>query len=81
MKSSAPGLRPALVALMSIATGLAVADHPRLQPQLAPLAHTFAHSFLQAGFILFGLRVSGTALALLNIVNRGLTHSHQVAVG
>lgn len=81
MKSSAPGLSPALVALMSIATGLTVAGHDRLQPLLATLAHTFALSFRQAGFILYSLYVTGTSLALLNIVNEELTRHHRAGVG
>lgn len=51
MKSSAPGLSPALVALMSLASGLAVASHYYVQPLLATVAQTFALSFYQAGFI------------------------------
>lgn len=81
MKSSAPGLSPALVALMSIATGLTVAGHDRLQPLLATLAHTSALFFHQAGFILYGLCVTGAALALLNIVNGRLTRHRHAGVG
>lgn len=44
-------LTPALVTLMSFATGLSVASNYYVQPLLATIAHTFGLSFHQAGFI------------------------------
>ena len=51
MRFSAPGLSPALVAQMSIATGLAVASHDSVQPPLATIAQILELSCHRAGFI------------------------------
>ena len=70
MKSPHPGLNPALVALMSIATGLSVACNYYVQPLLATIAHTFSLSFHQAGFIVTTAQL-GYAAGLLLLVPLG----------
>lgn len=70
MKSPHPGLNPALVALMSIATGLSVACNYYVQPLLATIAHTFDLSFHQAGFIVTTAQL-GYAAGLLLLVPLG----------
>ncbi|PLV57718.1 MFS transporter, partial [Erwinia sp. B116] len=70
MKSSTPGLSPALVALMSLATGLAVACNYYVQPLLATIAQTFDLSFHQAGFIVTTAQL-GYAAGLLLLVPLG----------
>ncbi|QGU86568.1 MFS transporter [Erwinia sorbitola] len=70
MKSPRPGLNPALVALMSIATGLSVACNYYVQPLLATIAQTFALSFHQAGFIVTTAQL-GYAAGLLLLVPLG----------
>jgi len=70
MKSPQPGLSPALVALMSIATGLAVASNYYVQPLLATVAQAFDLSFNQAGFIVTTAQL-GYAAGLLLLVPLG----------
>ena len=70
MKSSHTGLSPALVALMSVATGLAVASNYYAQPLLATIAQTFGLSFHQAGFIVTTAQL-GYAAGLLLLVPLG----------
>lgn len=45
------GLSPALIVLMSVATGLAVASNYYAQPLLDTIAHHFSLSASSAGFI------------------------------
>lgn len=70
MTSSRPGLNSALVALMSIATGLSVACNYYVQPLLATIAQTFDLSFHQAGFIVTTAQL-GYAAGLLLLVPLG----------
>lgn len=70
MKSPHPGLNPALVALMSIATGLSVACNYYVQPLLATIVQTFSLSFHQAGFIVTTAQL-GYAAGLLLLVPLG----------
>lgn len=70
MKSPQTGLNPALVALMSIATGLAVASNYYAQPLLATIAQAFDLSFNQAGFIVTTAQL-GYAAGLLLLVPLG----------
>lgn len=70
MTSPRPGLNSALVALMSIATGLSVACNYYVQPLLATIAQTFELSFHQAGFIVTTAQL-GYAAGLLLLVPLG----------
>lgn len=70
MTSPRPGLNSALVALMSIATGLSVACNYYVQPLLATIAQTFGLSFHQAGFIVTTAQL-GYAAGLLLLVPLG----------
>ncbi|MGE9552258.1 MFS transporter [Erwinia amylovora] len=70
MKSPQPGLNPALVALMSVATGLSVACNYYVQPLLETVARTFALSVNQAGFIVTSAQL-GYAAGLLLLVPLG----------
>ena len=70
MNASRQGLNPALVALMSVATGLAVASNYYVQPLLATIAHTFHLSVNQAGFIVTTAQL-GYACGLLLLVPLG----------
>lgn len=70
MASPRPGLNSALVALMSIATGLSVACNYYVQPLLATIAQTFDLSFHQAGFIVTTAQL-GYAAGLLLLVPLG----------
>lgn len=70
MTSPQSGLNAALVALMSIATGLAVASNYYVQPLLATIAQTFELSFNQAGFIVTTAQL-GYAAGLLLLVPLG----------
>jgi len=70
MKSTHPGLSTALVALMSVATGLAVASNYYVQPLLATIAQTFGLTFHQAGFIVTTAQL-GYAFGLLLLVPLG----------
>ncbi|AUX73529.1 MFS transporter [Erwinia pyrifoliae] len=70
MKSPHQALTPALVTLMSIATGLSVACNYYVQPLLATIAHTFGLSFHQAGFIVTTAQL-GYAAGLLFLVPLG----------
>ncbi|WP_034949985.1 MFS transporter [Erwinia oleae] len=70
MKPVQPGLNPALVALMSLATGLAVACNYYVQPLLATVARTFDLSVNQAGFIVTTAQL-GYAAGLLLLVPLG----------
>lgn len=70
MTSPRPGLNSALVALMSIATGLSVACNYYVQPLLATIAQTFDLSFHQAGFIVTTAQL-GYAAGLLLLVPLG----------
>ena len=70
MKSPQPGLSPALVALMSLATGLSVACNYYVQPLLDTVARTFSLSVNQAGFIVTTAQL-GYAAGLLLLVPLG----------
>ena len=58
------GLSPALIALMSIATGLSVASNYYAQPLLDAIARAFSLSPNQAGFIVTAAQL-GYAAGLL----------------
>lgn len=70
MNSTTQGLSPTLVALMSIATGLAVACNYYAQPLLDTIAHSFNLSVNQAGFIVTTAQL-GYAAGLLLLVPLG----------
>ncbi|RKQ41585.1 MFS transporter [Enterobacter sp. R1(2018)] len=70
MKNSAHGLSPALIVLMSVATGLAVASNYYAQPLLDTIARTFSLSINQAGFIVTAAQL-GYAAGLLLLVPLG----------
>ncbi|MGV7092214.1 MFS transporter [Siccibacter turicensis] len=64
------GLSPALIALMSVATGLAVASNYYAQPLLDTIAGAFSLSVNQAGFIVTAAQL-GYAVGLLLLVPLG----------
>ncbi|MGD8161703.1 MFS transporter [Pantoea sp. FN0307] len=70
MNSTSQGLSPTLVALMSIATGLAVASNYYAQPLLDTIARSFSLSVNQAGFIITTAQL-GYAAGLLLLVPLG----------
>ena len=70
MKNSTQGLSPALIVLMSIATGLAVASNYYAQPLLDTIANAFSLSINQAGFIVTAAQL-GYAAGLLLLVPLG----------
>lgn len=70
MKNSTPGLSPALIVLMSVATGLAVASNYYAQPLLDTIARAFSLSVNQAGFIVTAAQL-GYAAGLLLLVPLG----------
>lgn len=70
MNSTSQGLSPTLVALMSIATGLAVACNYYAQPLLDTIARSFNLSVNQAGFIVTTAQL-GYAAGLLLLVPLG----------
>lgn len=70
MKNTTPGLSPALIVLMSIATGLAVASNYYAQPLLDTIANAFSLSINQAGFIVTAAQL-GYAAGLLLLVPLG----------
>jgi predicted MFS family arabinose efflux permease len=70
MKSPQQGLNSALVALMSVATGLAVASNYYVQPLLDTIAHQFNLSVSLAGFIVTTAQL-GYAFGLLLLVPLG----------
>ncbi|WP_435945983.1 MFS transporter [Dryocola sp. BD586] len=70
MKNSAHGLSPALIVLMSVATGLAVASNYYAQPLLDTIARAFSLSINQAGFIVTAAQL-GYAAGLLLLVPLG----------
>ncbi|WBM71534.1 MFS transporter [Buttiauxella sp. WJP83] len=70
MKNSTQGLSPALIVLMSLATGLAVASNYYAQPLLDTIAHAFSLSINQAGFIVTAAQL-GYAVGLLFLVPLG----------
>ena len=70
MKNTPPGLSPALIVLMSIATGLAVASNYYAQPLLDTIANAFSLSINQAGFIVTAAQL-GYAAGLLLLVPLG----------
>ena len=70
MKTASQGLSPALVALMSVATGLSVACNYYVQPLLETIARSFDLSVNQAGFIVTTAQL-GYAAGLLLLVPLG----------
>lgn len=70
MKNTAQGLSPALIVLMSVATGLAVASNYYAQPLLDTIANAFSLSVNQAGFIVTAAQL-GYAAGLLLLVPLG----------
>lgn len=64
------GLSPALIVLMSVATGLAVASNYYAQPLLDTIAHHFSLSASSAGFIVTAAQL-GYAASLLFLVPLG----------
>lgn len=70
MKNTHQGLSPALIVLMSIATGLAVASNYYAQPLLDTIANAFSLSINQAGFIVTAAQL-GYAAGLLLLVPLG----------
>ena len=67
MNKTSQGLSPALIVLMSIATGLAVASNYYAQPLLDTIANAFSLSINQAGFIVTAAQL-GYAAGLLLLV-------------
>lgn len=70
MKNTSHGLSPALIVLMSVATGLAVASNYYAQPLLDTIANAFSLSINQAGFIVTAAQL-GYAAGLLLLVPLG----------
>ncbi len=70
MTKPAHGLSPALIVLMSVATGLAVASNSYAQPLLETIARHFSLSAGQAGFIVTAAQL-GYAAGLLFLVPLG----------
>ena len=70
MTKPAHGLSPALIVLMSVATGLAVASNYYAQPLLETIARHFSLSAGQAGFIVTAAQL-GYAAGLLFLVPLG----------
>ncbi|VEB95687.1 Inner membrane transport protein ynfM [Cedecea lapagei] len=70
MKNNHRGLSPALIVLMSVATGLAVASNYYAQPLLDTIANAFSLSINQAGFIVTTAQL-GYAAGLLLLVPLG----------
>ena len=70
MTKKPQGLNPTIIALMSIATGLAVASNYYAQPLLETIARTFSLSASQAGFIVTAAQL-GYAIGLLFLVPLG----------
>ncbi|WP_262119165.1 MFS transporter, partial [Serratia ficaria] len=69
-QNSPPGLSPALIVLIAIATGLAVASNYYAQPLLETIANSFSLSVNQAGFIVTAAQL-GYAVGLLLLVPLG----------
>ena len=70
MKNNTHELSPALIVLMSVATGLAVASNYYAQPLLDTIANAFSLSVNQAGFIVTTAQL-GYAAGLLLLVPLG----------
>ncbi|MGR5946700.1 MFS transporter [Enterobacter sp. RHBSTW-00175] len=70
MTKNPQGLSPALILLMSMATGLAVASNYYAQPLLDTIAHAFSLSASSAGFIVTAAQL-GYAAGLLFLVPLG----------
>ncbi|XGI79855.1 MFS transporter [Enterobacter hormaechei] len=70
MTKTTQGLSPALILLMSVATGLAVASNYYAQPLLDTIAHAFDLSASSAGFIVTAAQL-GYAAGLLFLVPLG----------
>lgn len=69
-KTETAGLSPALIVLMSVATGLAVASNYYAQPLLETIAQAFNLSVNQAGFIVTAAQL-GYAVGLMFLVPLG----------
>ena len=70
MTKTTQGLSPALILLMSVATGLAVASNYYAQPLLDTIARAFNLSASSAGFIVTAAQL-GYAVGLLFLVPLG----------
>ncbi|MEB6380156.1 MFS transporter [Leclercia adecarboxylata] len=70
MTKTTQGLSPALILLMSVATGLAVASNYYAQPLLETIARNFSLSASSAGFIVTAAQL-GYAVGLLFLVPLG----------
>jgi len=70
MTKSTQGLSPALILLMSVATGLAVASNYYAQPLLETIARNFSLAASSAGFIVTAAQL-GYAVGLLFLVPLG----------
>jgi len=70
MTKTSQGLSPALILLMSVATGLAVASNYYAQPLLDTIARAFSLSASSAGFIVTAAQL-GYAAGLLFLVPLG----------
>ncbi|EAR8488507.1 MFS transporter [Salmonella enterica] len=73
------GLSPALIVLMSVATGLAVASNYYAQPLLDTIAHHFSLSASSAGFIVTAAQL-GYAAGLLFLVPLGDMFEHRTLI-
>lgn len=70
------GLSPALIVLMSVATGLAVASNYYAQPLLDTIAHHFSLSASSAGFIVTARTAGGGIKPVELHANAGGLHWH-----
>ena len=71
MTKTSQGLSPALILLMSVATGLAVASNYYAQPLLNTIARAFNLSASSAGFIVTAAQL-GYAAGLLFLVSSAI---------
>ena len=79
MTKTAQGLSPALILLMSVATGLAVASNYYAQPLLDTIARAFNLSASSAGFIVTAAQL-GYAAGLLFLVPLGDMFEHRMLI-
>ncbi len=79
MTKSNQGLSPALILLMSVATGLAVASNYYAQPLLETIARNFSLSASSAGFIVTAAQL-GYAVGLLFLVPLGDMFERQAMI-
>ena len=79
MTKTTQGLSPALILLMSVATGLAVASNYYAQPLLDTIARAFDLSASSAGFIVTAAQL-GYAAGLLFLVPLGDMFEHRMLI-